>query len=105
MVKDIVQVNDQGNYRLSYEDYLSRVGNKSVYSSTELETLYKKRNLVIIELVYYGFFGSGNNVNWRWLKDNNCWPDAYPISVKLSHEQFNKILKAGKVDVNNVIID
>ena len=77
-----------------------------MYEPLELENQYNNNNnLVLIELVYYGFFGEGKNINWVWLKNNDCWGDTYPTSVKLSREQFNKILKAGNVDVSNVIID
>lgn len=106
MVKDIVQVKERGKVLLTYAEYLSRIGNKSVYEPLELENQYNNNsNLVLIELVYYGFFGGGKNINWVWLKNNDCWGDTYPTSVKLSHEQFNKILKAGNLDVSNVIID
>ena len=66
---------------------------------------YNKKSLVIIELVYYGFFGVGNNINWVWLKTHGCWGEGYPTSQKLSHEQFDKILKEGNIDASNVIID
>lgn len=106
MVKDIVQVKERGKALLTYAEYLSRIGNKSVYEPLELENQYNNNsNLVLIELVYYGFFGEGKNINWVWLKSNDCWGDTYPTTVKLTHEQFNKILKAGNVDVSNVIID
>lgn len=106
MVKDIIQVKRNGRTSLTYEEYLSRIGNKSVYDSLELQTRYNNdKNLVIIELVYYGFFGGGNNINWVWLKQNNCWGNSHPMTVQLSHQQFNKILKEGNIDVDNVIID
>lgn len=106
MVKDIVHVKEQGKALLTYAEYISRIGNKSVYEPLELEKQYNNhKNLVLIELVYYGFFGGGNNLNWVWLKNNDCWGNTYPTSVKLSRKQFNKILKAGNIDVSNVIID
>lgn len=106
MVKDIIYVKSNGKALLAYEDYLSRIGNKSVYEPLELSNQYNNnKTLVLIELVYYGFFGGGNNLNWIWLKNNNCWGNTYPTSVKLTQEQFKKILKAGNVDVSNVIID
>ena len=106
MVKDIVWVKKNGQASMTYEEYMSRIGNKSVYDSLELQNQYNnKKSLVIIELVYYGFFGGGNNINWVWLKNHGCWGDGYPTSQKLSHEQFNKILKEGNIDASNVIID
>ena len=106
MVKNITWVKENGKASMTYEEYLRRIGNKSVYETIELQTQYNnEKSLVIIELVYYGFFGGGNNINWVWLKNNGCWGDGYPTSQKLSHEQFNKILKEGNIDASNVIID
>ena len=75
----------------------------SLKSKTNLFTI--KSSLVLIELVYYGFFGAGKNLNWVWLKNNGCWGNCHPLLQQLSQEQFKKILKAGNVDVGNVIID
>ena len=65
----------------------------------------KSDDVTIIEMLYYGFFGAGNNVNYKWLKDNGCWPDGYPAGVPLKPEVFIKVLKEGKIDVQNVIVD
>ncbi len=64
---------------------------------------------------YEGFVGwynkkasegsTGNNVTQKWLKDNGCWPDTYPAGVPLKPEIFEKVLKEGKIDVQNDIID
>jgi len=56
-------------------------------------------------MLYYGFFGAGNNVNWVWLKNNGYWPDGYPTTARLTPEQFKAILREGNVDVPNVIIN
>ena len=106
MVKDIVWIKENGKANMTYEAYMSRIGNKSVYEPLELQNQYNnEKSLVLIELIYYGFFGGGNNINWYWLKNNGCWGDGYPTSQKLSHEQFDKILKEGNIDASNVIID
>ena len=106
MVKNITWVKKNGKASLSYDEYLNLIGNKSVYDTHRLRILYNnEKSLVIIELVYYGFFGRGNNINWVWLKKNGCWGDGYPTAQKLSRNQFNKILKEGNIDASNVIID
>ena len=82
------------------------VGNKSVYSESELRSKYDSADkLILIELLYYGYFGAGNNVNWHWLNNNDCGFYAHPMSVHYTRSQFEKILREGKVDVDNVIID
>ena len=62
-------------------------------------------SLTLIELLYYGYFGAGNNVNWMWLKSNDCWPGTHPMNFRYTRSQFEKILREGKVDVGNVIIN
>ena len=82
------------------------VGNKSVYYEDELKEKYDTRaSLTLIELLYYGYFGAGNNVNWMWLKNNDCWLETHPMNFRYTRSQFEKILREGKVDVGNVIIN
>ena len=59
-------------------------------------------SLTLIELLYYGYFGAGNNVNWMWLKNNDCWPETHPMNFRYTRSQFEKILREGKIDVGNV---
>lgn len=77
-----------------------------VQDISELRTKYDTLNeLTVIELLYCGYFGAGNNVNWSWLNNNNCWPGGHPMTLRFSRDQFDKIMKEGNVDVSNVIID
>ncbi len=64
-------------------------------------------NLTIVELLYCGFFGAGNNVNMDWLENNGFWVKSgeYPTKIHLSSEQFQSILKEGGVNVSNIIIN
>ena len=72
-----------------------------------IEKYNKFKNVTIIELLYYGYFGAGNNVNMDWLFNNGYWAaqDQYPTEVKLSQNQFISVLSEGKVNVSNVIIN
>lgn len=82
------------------------IGNKSVYTESQLKEIYDtNKELTLIELLYYGFFGAGNNVNWIWLKNNGCWYDTHPVNFRYTKSQFENILREGNVDVNNVIIN
>lgn len=106
VVKEVVTVKSNGIALLPYSEYLNRIGNKSVYTDIELQTKYNiSTNLVLVDLVYYGFFGEGNNVNMDWLSRNGCWGNCYPTENRLTPEQFKKILREGNIDVDNVIID
>ena len=93
---------------MTFEELLQRIGNKSVFDRAELERQYNSNSTVtIIEMLYYGYFGAGNNVNMDWLERNGCWAGQgiYPTDYRLSAQQFKKVLAEGKVDVQNVIID
>lgn len=91
---------------ITYEQFRRIVGNKSVFSELQLQEKYdQSSNLTVIELLYYGFFGAGNNVNWVWLKNNNCWPDSHPMKFRYSRDRFEMILRRGNVDVENVVVN
>jgi len=101
----IVVVKSSGRELISYEEYRRIVGNKSVYDDFELSTKYRTlANLTLIELLYCGYFGAGNNVNWAWLKDNGFWQDSHPVTFRYDRAQFERIMREGNVDVANVIV-
>ncbi|MBE5964913.1 MAG: GNAT family N-acetyltransferase [Lachnospira sp.] len=108
VVTDVIQAKANGRCLMSFETLKSRIGNKSVFHEAELLRQYDEfRNLTIIEMLYYGYFGAGNNVNLNWLDNNGCWitVEQYPTDIRLTEKQFRKILTEGNVDVSNVIID
>lgn len=106
IVTKIIKVKEDSRELISYDEYRRIIGNKSVYDDFELKTKYDTlQSLTLIEMLYCGYFGAGNNVNWMWLKNNNCWPGTHPMNFRYTREQFDKIMKEGKVDVSNVIID
>jgi hypothetical protein len=106
VVTDIIVAKENGRSLLTLDELLRRIGNKSVFDPQEIRAKYSdERNLTIVEMLYYGYFGGGNNVNWAWLKDNGFWGDGYPTSQRLSPKQFKAILAKGNVDVQNVIIN
>lgn len=108
IVNDVIPVTTDGRHHLSFEDLRARIGNKSVFDEVEVKRRYTSdRNMVVIEVLYYGYFGAGNNVNMDWLDLNGFWarPHQYPTDVRLSPAQFRAILERGNVDVANVIID
>lgn len=105
VITDVFVVKSNGRVYITFEDLWRRIRNKTVFTKEELQEKYADLNLIVIEMLYYGYFGAGNNVNWWWLKNNGFWPGKYPSTVRLSKDQFIAILKEGDVDVSNVIID
>lgn len=91
---------------MSFETLLHKIGNKSVFNQEELRQRYSHdRNLLVIEMLYYGYFGEGNNVNMDWLDGNGYWGNTYPALIPLNSTAFKSILEKGNIDVSNVIID
>ena len=106
LVTKIERIKTKGRELVSYEQYRHFIGNKSVFSDQDLIEKYNSSDdLTLIELLYYGFFGAGNNVNWVWLKNNECWPGTHPLNFRYSRKQFDRILREGHVNVENVIVD
>lgn len=108
VVTNVIQAKSRGRYRMSFDDLIKRIGNKSVFDEEELQRQYTEYyNVSIVELLYYGYFGAGNNVPMNWLNNNNCWvtTENYPTEIHLSEIQFKRVLAEGKVNVSNVIVN
>jgi len=106
MATDVAQVKHEGRELMSFEDFMRRVKNKSVFSDDELAALYHgKRNLMVVEMVYLGYFGLGHNVNWRWLSDNGYWRAGHPNQTTYTRAEFMSILERGEVDGEALVVD
>lgn len=96
------------NNLMPFDELKTRIGNKSVFDENELYRQYMSfTNLTVMELLYCGYFGAGNNVNMDWLDNHGYWAanGQYPTTVQLTEHQFSNILTEGNVDVSNVIIN
>jgi len=90
---------------VSLDDYLQQAGNKTAFTKAELEDIFlNNSNVLMIELVYNGFFGKGHNVNHKTLKDNGLFP-AHPYKINYEKSEFIKILEMGDINVHNIIIN
>ena len=109
VVTDVVIAKEFGRANISYNDLIKRIGNKSVFNPDEIRTKYENENTVtVICLLYYGFFGEGNNINYNWLNSHGLWKKNgvnYPAQTQYSRQDFETILKEAKFDVQNIIID
>lgn len=106
VVNNILTAKENNRTLMTIDDLLKSISNKSVFDENDIRAKYvNEKNLTVIEMLYYGFFGAGNNVNWVWLKNNKFWPDSYPTTMRMKPEQFKIILAEGNVDVSNVIIN
>ncbi|MGD6729808.1 MAG: hypothetical protein ACPKMZ_01935, partial [Pleomorphochaeta sp.] len=79
------------NSESSFESFLNKVKNRTAFSISELEKMYNKRKkFVIIDLLYNGFFGEGNNVNFNYL-DNEGLFYTHPYSISYTRKEFEWI--------------
>ena len=106
VVTDVIMVKTNNRELMTFEALCERIGNKSVFDERELRVRYDNdRNVVVIELLYHGYFGAGHNINNAWLTDNGYFNGAYPALIEVSPERCKALLMEGDVDVSNVIVD
>lgn len=108
VVNNVIMAKTNNRYLTTFEELKKRIGNKSVFNEQEIKEKYENdANLMVLEIVYYGFFGAGNNVNQKWLNQNGYWTSngIYPTNRQLRPEEFKAILREGNIDVSNVIIN
>lgn len=104
-IVEMVEVKRYGTEKVSITDYLKMVGNKSFYDKQNLIKIYQSnKNLYLLIMVYNGYLGSGNNINFMELRKAGCF-EGYPYQVKLNKSQFENILRMGGKNVRNIIID
>ncbi|MDR2866230.1 MAG: hypothetical protein LBV13_02355 [Methanomassiliicoccaceae archaeon] len=104
-VTNVIVVKESGIEKKNFEDFCNLVGNKTVYSEEELRDSFSKSNVYVVEMLYNGYFGAGNNVNYNKLVEKGLWGKSHPYNQKLTREQSVELLKIGGKDVRNVIID
>ena len=101
---NVYRIKANGLASYSFDNFRKTVGNKTVYSEQELQNIYNKKNVYVLEMIYNGYFGKGNNVIYYKLKQNELF-NAYPYELRYSKSDFLKILEMGKRDVQNTVID
>lgn len=97
-------IKSTGNASMPLDDFIKSAGNKTLFTPNELTNIYRKNNVVMLEVIYNGFFGKGHNVIHKKLNEQGLF-QTYPYNIEYSKEEFMKILEMGDVDVQNVIID
>ena len=110
IITNIIAAKQYGRYLISFDDLITKIGNKSVFDKAEIQKQYQEyNNMFVIEMLYYGYFGAGNNINNDWLIKNGYWCQnhgvEYPTLIRLSPNEFKQILREGNINVNNVIIN
>ena len=66
------------------------IGNKSVFDENEFNQKYDTlTDIMLIEILYLGYFGAGNNVNWAWLKNQLGEVTVYDTPKTLSDYELS----------------
>jgi hypothetical protein len=98
-------IKDKKKKLMSATDFIKKAGNKTIYSPEALLEIYENNsNVVMLEMVYNGYFGKGHNVINNTLTEQGLF-EQHPYNIVYSQEDFIKILKMGDVDVQNVIVN
>lgn len=104
-ISGIKVIKDSRKELLSFEEFKNACGNKTIFTESELQSFYRYHdNVVVIEFVYNGFFGKGNNVNHKELNDNGLF-NTYPYNIHYSRRSFERILNMGGKNVQNIIVN
>lgn len=104
-IVNCVHVRTPAESLMKYDEYRKLVGNKSIFDEAALRRLYSlNRNVYVLELVYCGFFGAGNNVNYKALKDEGLFED-YPYQIRYTIQEYKRILEMGGINVQTAFID
>lgn len=105
VVTDVVEVKENWRVKMTLKEFLEIVGNKTVYTTQELQNKYDNdRNVTLVTMLYCGYFGAGLNINMAWLRDHNLWAEEpeYPTRVELSPAQCQAIWNCAHVNLDNV---
>lgn len=90
---------------MSVDAFVKLAGSKTIFDDEALRRIYVgKSNLVLLELLYNGYFGKGHNITYNELKNSDLF-ETYPYEIGYTPKQFKTILEMGDKDVQNVIID
>jgi hypothetical protein len=110
IVTNVIAVKRNWSPLMTFDDLLTKIGNKSVYAKNELQDRYNNdKNVFVVEMLYYGYFGEGHNINLETLESKGYWSSShggvYPALIRLTPDEFKEILQEGNVDIDNVIIN
>ena len=103
-ITKVTVVKNNGRSLVPYSQYLSEAGNKTVFDRNELAQLYQNRNVIMIEMVYNGFFGEKGNIPYIALSQSGLF-EKHPYEIDYSMDEMKRIIELGGADVDNIIIN
>ncbi len=102
-ITKVVPIILNNSRKINELEFLNLASNKTVFTKDELKDFYSnKKNVVLIEMVYNGFFGKGNNVNHKTLSEAGLF-QGHPYNIRLSPENMARILHLGGKNATDLI--
>lgn len=97
----VEDIRTKGSF-LDVKEYIDYTKPYSIFTQDELELWFKKENLVVIKMIYNIAFE--RKVTRGFMLDNlKISPNLYWGFFRLNDEQFNELLKEGKINENYII--
>lgn len=106
VITDVIAIKRNSRPLLSFDNFCRLAGNKSVFMAEDLIQKYKNdKNITVVQMLYCGYFGSGNNINMDWLDNNSLWNlnGDHPLTTQLAPQQCEMIWREGGIDIDNAL--
>ena len=104
-ITKVTPIKISGRPFYTYDHFIRMTGNKVVLTTDQLKERYRHSNVYLIEMIYNGYFGAGNNITCGTLTDNNLFGGAHPYEIALSRENVLKIFELGGKSEHDIIVD
>lgn len=104
-IASVVNVRVVNKIQEDFETFKENLKNKVASNDDELFEKYSQKNILILDIVYNYYFGSGNNINYNTLKENGLWSNSYPANRVYNMEELKKIIQLGGNYVQNIIVN
>lgn len=104
-ITNIISVKTNNKVSMTFDEFIKLTGNKTVYCEDDLKNIYnKEKNIILLELIYNGYFGKGKNVNYAFLQQEGIF-NTHPYNIVNTRDEFIKVLRKGGLDENDIIIN
>ena len=104
-VASVVNVKVVNKIQEDFETFKDNLKNKVALNDDELLEKYNKKIVIILDIVYNYYFGSGHNINYNTLKEKGLLAKGYPTNKIYNMEELKKIIHLGGNHVQNIIVN
>lgn len=104
-VASVVNVKAVNKIQEDFETFKDNLKNKVALNDDELLEKYNQKNVIILDIVYNYYFGSGHNINYNTLKEKGFLSNGYPANKIYNIEELKKIIQLGGNHVQNIIVN